>query len=118
MNFVDLIQRPEVQRDDQWETDFLAQFPAIKVQLEGETAKQGPDGWPYLFVRTANQKGESVAEVVKWAAEKGVGVVVNAHKMLPDYVFPYGMLWNFIETGKFMQPPMAAAGEVVYGEGV
>ncbi len=32
---------------------------------------------------------------------KGVGLVVNPRKDYPDYVFTYGMLWHFKETGLF-----------------
>jgi hypothetical protein len=53
---------------------------------------------------------------VRWAAGRGVGIVLNAHKMVPDYVFTYGMLWNYLETGRFVVPqPPSAAGEVAIG---
>src|SRR5437868_3491784 len=99
MDLQSLLQRPEFQRDDAWEAQFLDAFTRLKVQVEGENAQQGPDGWPYLFVRTSPSEGNSANEpamdVVQWLAPKGIGLVVNAHKMLPDYVFPYGMIWNF-----------------------
>lgn len=118
MEFHTLIQQPESRRDDAWESSFLTLFPQLKVQLEGDQAKQGPDGFPYLFVSTEEQGTEPVVQVVRWLADKGIGLVVNAHKMIPDYVFPYGMIWNFVETGRFLNPPSfgQAAGEVVYGE--
>jgi hypothetical protein len=118
MEFNTLIQQPEVRRDDAWEAAFLTLFPQLKVQIESEQAKQGPDGFPYLFVSTEDQGTEPVVEVVRWLADKGIGLVVNAHKMLPDYVFPYGMLWNFVETGRFLMPLAAdqTSGEVVYGQ--
>jgi hypothetical protein len=110
MDFETLIQQPESRRDDRWEQDFLNQFANLKVQVESEDVKQGPDGWPYLFVRThGEQTTESVTSVMSWLAGRGIGMAVNAHKMLPDYIFPYGMVWNFVETGRFLQPPPASA---------
>jgi hypothetical protein len=38
---------------------------------------------------------------MQWCAMKGIGVVVNPQKEYPDYVFTYGMLWHFKETGLF-----------------
>jgi hypothetical protein len=109
-----LMQKPEFQRDDAWEHAFLAQFAQLKVQIESPDTKQGPDGWPYLFVRTG-KGSEPVSKVVNWLADRGIGMAVNTHKMLPDYVFPYGMLWNFIETGRFLMPPSSAEeGDAVY----
>jgi hypothetical protein len=115
MDFDQLIQQPESRRDESWETDFLTQFVQLKVQLEGDQAKQGPDGWPYLYVRTVAQGSEPVLEIIRWLAAKGIGLVVNPHKMIPDYVFTYGMLWNFVETGRFTDPSTAApGGEAVF----
>jgi hypothetical protein len=107
MEFNQLIQKPEFQRDDRWEEDFLNQFTQLKVQIESDQAKQGPDGWPYLFVKTSGAKAtEPVPDVVRWLAGRGIGMAVNTHKMLPDYVFPYGMLWNYVETGRFQRSPV------------
>ena len=69
-----------------------------------EEPQNGPDGWPYLLVRTSAEAAEPFARVVEWLAGRGIGLVVNPHKMVPDYVFTYGMLWNYIETGRFVLP--------------
>lgn len=120
MDFERLIQQPEAARDERWEAQFLDGILTRKVQLEGDEAKEGPDGWPYLFVRTElepGQAGEPFVEIVKWLSSRGIGLAVNAHKMLPDYIFPYGMLWNYVETGRFVaqQGPLKE-GEVIYDE--
>lgn len=109
MEFNQLIQQPEALRNEEWESDFLTQFVQLKVQLDGDQAKAGPDGWPYLHVRTTGEGAEPVMQVIQWLAAKGIGLVVNAHKMVPDYVFTYGMLWNFAETGRFADPAGARA---------
>jgi hypothetical protein len=118
MDFDVLIQQPEFKRNDAWEADFLQQFSGMKVQLDSEQAKNGPDGWPYLFARTGPEARETVPQVVRWLAARGIGLVINAHKMLPDYVFPYGMLWNFVESGRFLNLEVKTrTGEAVYHEG-
>lgn len=114
MNFDTLIQQPEARRDDAWEQDFLAQFAKINVVVESESPKTGPDGWPYLFVRTSPEAKEPAANVIGWLVGRGIGLVVNAHKMVPDYVFPYGMLWYFAETGRWLEPRSEASNEAVY----
>ena len=53
--------------------------------------------------------GEPIPRLVQWLAGRGIGLVINAHKMVPDYVFTYGMLWNFVETGRFVIPPSTEA---------
>ncbi|MGZ3723572.1 MAG: hypothetical protein ACXVA9_11605, partial [Bdellovibrionales bacterium] len=119
MDFEVLIQQPEFKRGNAWEEEFLAQFAGMKVQIDGEEAKNGPDGWPYLFARTGPAGTEPVPQVVQWLAARGIGLVINAHKMLPDYIFPYGMLWNYVETGRFLQPETEKprTREAVYKEG-
>jgi len=120
MELETLLQRPESQRDNQWEQDFLTQFSGTNVHVDGDQAKVGPDGWPYLFVRTGADATEPAHKVVQWLAGRGIGLAVNAHKMIPDYIFPYGMLWNFVETGRFLhpEPKTRTAGEVSYTNGV
>jgi hypothetical protein len=123
MDFETLIQLPESLRDDAWEARFLDGILTTKVVVEAEEPKPGPDGWPYLHLRTGGEGQEPFHRVVKWASGRGIGLVVNAHKMVPDYVFTYGMLWNFIETGRFVAPmnsstppdpgPQVAAEEVI-----
>lgn len=118
MDFDILLQQPESLRSGPWEEEFLQQFSKMKVQIESDQAKNGPDGWPYLFVRTGPEVAEPVQQVVGWLAGRGIGLVVNAHKMLPDYIFTYGMLWNFVETGRFLEAGLAPrpAGEAVYSK--
>jgi len=118
MDFDLLIQQPEFKRNDEWERDFLQQIAGMKVQIDNEQPQTGPDGWPYLFARTGPEGTEPITKVVPWLAGRGIGLAINAHKMLPDYIFPYGMLWNFVETGRFLNPEVKTrTGEAVYHEG-
>ncbi len=89
-------------RDDHWEEEFLNSFPESKLYLLDENIQIGPDGWPYLFLTndsSVNPKTEDKASnLVQWAYEQGVGLVINPNKEKPDYVFHYGMIWNYIHN--------------------
>lgn len=102
LDLYQLISQPETYRDDEWERAFLQAFVDAKVALVSDEAQKGPDGFPYLFVKTSAEGKEPVVRVVQWLSERGVGLAVNPHKMMPDYIFTYGMLWNYRETGQFI----------------
>ena len=113
MELDQLLQRPEATRDEAWEQLFLKAIVPTKVQMIEQHATPGPDGWPYLLLRTGPEGTEPFSRVIDWASGKGIGLAINTHKMVPDYVFTYGMLWNFVLTGYFVSPNTAAApGEV------
>lgn len=99
--FSDLLEVSESQRDLDWEKTFLDQFAKQRVIIESEEVHLGPDHWPYLFVRSGEEAKEPVGRVLDWLSHRGVGLVVNVQKEVPDYVFTYGMIWNFKETGSF-----------------
>ena len=112
-----LISQPESYRDDEWERAFLQAFVDIQVAMVSEEAQSGPDGWPYLFVKTTAEGREPVTRILTWLSERGVGLAVNPHKMIPDYIFTYGMIWNFRETGQFiLNTATAPADRVTYKE--
>ena len=114
MDFEQLIQQPESLRDDVWEQEFLHQVAQTNVELIKEQPAEGPDGWPYLLVRTGGS--EPFVKVAAWLATRGIGLAVNSHKMVPDYVFTYGMIWNFKQTGQFVsEPSQNSPGEVRLG---
>lgn len=113
-----LLQQPESSRDEMWERKFLDAILSAKVEVMEDQAKPGPDGWPYLLVRTSPNAQEPFRRILEWTAAKGVGLAVNTHKMVPDYIFTYGMLWYFQTSGRFVNPePAAKAGEVEIKEG-
>lgn len=107
MDFISLVQQPESQRNDTWEVQFLDGILTQDVEVLQDQPQTGPDGWPYLLVKagTPGEKpGEPFGRIVRWLSQRGIGLVVNPHKMMPDYVFTFGMLWNQIETGRFVIP--------------
>lgn len=100
----DLIQIPESSRDYNWEEKFFFEFSKSNVSLMGDVPEMGPDGWPYLILQSAQDADEPAQKIIQWAAERGIGLVLNPNKEYPDYVFTYGMLWNFRQTGRFLAP--------------
>lgn len=98
-----LTNAPEEQRNEKWEEDFLSAFVPAYVKLVHPDPKPGPDSWPYMMVETSPEGEDSVKEILKWLSERGIGMVVNANKSLPDYVFTYGMVWNYRENGHFLE---------------
>ena len=101
MEFDDLLIQSESRRDAQWEKDFLSQFATQNIVIESKETRLGPDHWPYLLGRSGNEATEPVWQVMHWLSNKGVGFALNTHKAMPDYVFTYGMVWHFRETGLF-----------------
>lgn len=104
MDFETLIQQPEARRDAAWEHQFLDGLLQSKVAVVQEEPRTGPDGWPYLLIKTGEEAGEPFHRVVKWLGSRGIGAAVNTHKMVPDYVFTYGMIWNYLQNGRFVVP--------------
>lgn len=88
-------------RDSNWDKEFLNLLPKSRFLFLSESPIEGPDGLPYLPVNIA-EDGEPAEKVLDWLAEKGIGLVINPNKENPDYVFSFGMIWNFIVNGEFI----------------
>jgi len=101
-NLSDLLKFEPSARDREWEYAFLHAFPQAKLKILSETPSQGPDGWPYLLVQIDETATESAQKVLSWLSDKGIGLVVNPKKDAPDYVFTYGMIWNYRERSEFL----------------
>ena len=103
MNLNELIQIPDEQRDPKWEIDFFTQFSTCNLKLLSQDPQPGPDGWPYLLTETSTpaEATEPAQKLIQWLSTRGMGLVINPQKEYPDYVFSYGMLWHFKETGLF-----------------
>ncbi len=101
MELQDLINVVDDKRDTQWENQFFVKLTEGKVKLMSPDPQEGPDKWPYLMVETSADASEPVQNIIQWLATKGIGLVVNPMRSYPDYVFTYGMIWHFKETGLF-----------------
>ncbi len=105
------------ERDEAWEQAFMATLPHTQFTVLNPQAELGPDGWPYLMVST--EKGsEPAQQILTWLTERGIGLVINPQKGVPDFALTYGMIWNFRETGSFISPvTQERPGKIEYGEG-
>lgn len=90
-------------RDEKWEEEFFKKIVEAKFEFLSDSPIEGPDGMAYLAVQTADD-GEPASDVFDWLGEKGVGLAVNPSDTQPDYVFSYGMIWNFLLNGEFVSP--------------
>ena len=105
-------------RDDEWERDFFQALVEGKIGVLDAEPQEGPDGWPYMLVETGSQSNEPALNLMGWLTEKGIGLVVNPQKGVPDYIFSYGMLWNYRETARFfINVPSLSEGQVEFNEG-
>lgn len=101
MDIIELTKVADEKRDPQWEVDFFMQLSQSNLKLMSQDPQVGPDGWPYLMTETAADATEPAQNILQWLATRGMGLVVNPNKEYPDYVFSYGMVWHFKETGLF-----------------
>lgn len=108
-----LVSIPEESRDQSWENKFFQKLTEGHVKLMTADPQQGPDGWPYILVETTNQSSEPVQKLLHWCATKGVGLAINPTKDYPDYVFTFGMIWYFRQTGYFYKDQVDVKSGVV-----
>jgi hypothetical protein len=108
LNLNDLLNADESTRDEEWEKAFFHAFPQAKLKILNEAPQAGPDSWPYLMVEIDEEGNEPAAQVLNWLSDKGIGLAVNPQKAVPDYVFTYGMIWNFRQRQQFLSPSTEA----------
>ncbi|MEK6773193.1 MAG: hypothetical protein AABY64_04580 [Bdellovibrionota bacterium] len=96
-----LIAVPEEKRDTQWENLFFHSLTQSSLDILSEAPQTGPDGLPYLLTQISEKATEPTSKIIQWLSDKGIGLVVNPTKEYPDYVFTYGMIWHFKESGYF-----------------
>lgn len=101
MNLDQLVLVSDEKRDSSWENLFFHALSTSKIRFLKDEPQQGPDGWPYMLAETSGEVTEPFHKVLHWLTEKGIGLAVNPQKEYPDYVFTYGMLWHFRQTGLF-----------------
>jgi hypothetical protein len=104
------LQTKEELRDQTWDEKFFKLLSESNLQIMSEDPQQGPDGWPYLIAETttselnAVEKIDSAQKILHWLSTRGIGLIVNPRSLpYPDYVFSYGMIWSFRETGFFIK---------------
>ncbi|HEX4924184.1 MAG TPA: hypothetical protein VFV50_08860 [Bdellovibrionales bacterium] len=107
MQVLELVETPEEKRDSKWELDFLNALCHANLRLIFNDVKTGPDGCPYLYAETTKSATEPFANLAEWLSTRGIGLVINPHKEIPDYILTYGMIWYFKETGRFFSSATA-----------
>jgi hypothetical protein len=114
----EILKTPDAQRDQSWENKFFQALMLTNLKLLSPEPQTGPDSWPYLLAEIDDSATESPHQILNWLAEKGIGLALNPMKEYPDYVFSYGMIWSFKETGFFYKPiPMRESGVVDFDIG-
>ncbi len=102
-NLRTICEMPISKRDVKWEKklfDAIAEFPIYLVE---DQPFQGPDGFSYMHVSSEAGTEINKDDFFKWCFESGVGLVLNLkEKKAPDFVFNYGMVWNFLWRGDFV----------------
>ena len=99
----------EDNRNQVWDENFFKMLSDSELKIMSEDPQQGPDGWPYLITETLtsrdqNERVDSAQKIFHWLSTRGIGLVINPRRLpYPDYVFSYGMIWSFRETGYFMK---------------
>ncbi len=115
MTLNELVQVPDTERTPAWENQFFHALTSGQIKLLTPEPQTGPDNWPYLLVETGEDATEPAQNVIHWLSTRGIGLAVNPRKDYPDYVFSYGMLWFFKETGFFFKPiPERPVGQVQF----
>lgn len=104
MTLQNLLNIPDDQRDLNWENQFFVALTESNLNVMSADPQTGPDHWPYLMTESAPDAEEPAQKIIDWLSTRGIGLVVNPMKEYPDYVFSYGMLWHFRETGLFFRP--------------
>jgi hypothetical protein len=104
---LEMLNVPQKDRDVQWEMSFLKKFPDSKVTMIATAPQAGPDQFPYMFIEIKEDSTEPALNLLNWISQNGVGLAINPNKNYPDFVFTYGMIWNYFKSGLFLENPVS-----------
>ncbi len=94
---------PVSKRDVAWEEKLFNAIMDFPIFLAKDQPFQGPDGFSYMHISSKTGAQINKDNFLKWCFESGVGLVLNLeNKKTPDFVFNYGMVWNFLWRGVFI----------------
>ena len=102
-----LCQIPAEARNKSWTVSFLQFLPTASMTCGDPQIFTGPDGLPYFALNIPKQgqsfESYSLVHVLNYVTDSGVGIAINPSvDRAPDWVFSYGDLWNFRQTGQFI----------------
>lgn len=96
---------PRDERADTWREAFFVAVPDASLATTERQVEAGPDGFPYFVLRMPEPgpfETFCVTHVLDACLENGFGIVVFGSAPDPEWVFTYGDLWSFKETGQFV----------------
>jgi len=99
-----ILSTPTSKRNTDWEKSFLKTFPTFDLYLKSDEPFQGPDAFSYMDVTTEKTPQKiKLEDFLAWCGHAGVGIVLNLKSnKTPDYVFNYGMIWNYLLRKTFI----------------
>ena len=97
---------PKADRDENWNRKFLENVTTASFRCGNPQIIEGPDGMRYFHLLLPEPNKEFECFVIKnmvsdYLLSDGLGVVINADKNEPDWVFPYGDIVDFYLNGAF-----------------
>lgn len=114
-----LLAVPRDQRAPDWQAKFEAAAGNAAFLRISDAPGRGPDGFPYLFLRSP-RAGETTRltpfpELAREATDAGAGISLNPRPDGVDWVFSFGDLMDFRQTGSFSPAgaPLQAGKHVV-----
>ena len=104
------LQVKDENRNQIWEEKFFKLFSESRLKIIAADPQQGPDGWPYLMTQFASEASDnletqdSAQKILHWLSTRGIGLVLDPMRVpYPEFVFSYGMIWSFRQSGLFMK---------------
>lgn len=92
-------------RDAKWVADFLSNIDQCNLQLAEPEVAVANDSFAYMNARTVDPETNFKAFVIRNELDNilanGFGLVINAHKDQPDWIFSHGDLLNLKLNDEF-----------------
>jgi len=102
----ELMAIPFAARDQQWRESFLSNLADAHLQYADPEVILGPDGFPYINVKTIEKNTDFKPFVLKnkmqnTILKQGFGIALNIHNEQPDWIFSFGDLVNYSLNNEF-----------------
>lgn len=105
INLQHLLEIPLGSRDPKWVADFLDNIDECNLQLAEPEVAVANDSFAYMNARTVDPETNFKAFVIRNELDRilsnGFGLVINAHKDQPDWIFSHGDLLNLKLRNEF-----------------
>ncbi|MFD2742037.1 MULTISPECIES: hypothetical protein [Sphingobacterium] len=105
INLQHLLDIPLASRDPKWVADFLDNIDECNLQLAEPEVAVANDSFAYMNAHTVDAEKNFRAFVIRNELDtilaNGFGLVINAHKDQPDWIFSHGDLLNLKLNNEF-----------------